>query len=124
MTEKKDKKKILVCDDADFIRTLLQETLSDSYVVESANNGSEAIARLENDIFDLMIMDFKMPGLDGLRAIEQIRKTNITIPIIIITAYQVRSDDNIVARLKVNAVYTKPLDLRTLKEKIFELLGH
>jgi two-component system alkaline phosphatase synthesis response regulator PhoP len=101
----------------------LQETLADSYDVESANNGSEAIARLENDIFDLVIMDFKMPGQDGLRTIEQIRKTNITIPIIIITAYQVRSDDNTLARLKVDAVYTKPLDLRTLKEKIFELLG-
>lgn len=117
------KKRILVCDDEESIRLLIKETLGDSYDCVGALNGQEALKKFSQEPFDLVIMDIKMPGTHGLDAIEQIREKNKKIPIVICTAYRLMEDDFVVKTSDVSAFFPKPLDIRALKAKIFELIG-
>ena len=117
------KKRILVCDDEESIRLLLNESLQDSYEVVEASNGRDALRLATKEEFDLIIMDIKMPHVHGLEAIERIRARNNTIPIIICSAYRAMEDDIIVKTSNVAAFMVKPIDIKALKTKIFELIG-
>ena len=117
------KKRILVCDDEEPIRLLLTETLKDAYDVDEASDGREALRKVTKESFDLLIMDIKMPGTHGLEAIERIRERNKTVPIIICSAYRLMEDDIVVKTSDVAAFLTKPIDIKALKSKVFELIG-
>ena len=66
-------KKILIVDDELSIRKSLYNTFKHTYQVETAENGLEAVQKVENDLFNLVLMDQKMPGMDGLEALEKIK---------------------------------------------------
>lgn len=117
------KKRILVCDDEEPIRLLLTETLKDIYTVEQAADGREALRLVTKENFNLLVADIKMPGMHGLDLIERIRERNKTIPIIICSAYHLMEDDIIVQTSDVAAFFTKPIDIKALKVKIFEVIG-
>lgn len=117
------KKRILVCDDEEPIRLLLNESLQDTYEVVEASNGRDALRLATKEHFDLIIMDIKMPSVHGLEAIERIRERNNSIPIIIISAYRAMEDDIIVKTSNVAAFLVKPIDIKSLKTRIFELIG-
>lgn len=117
------KKRILVCDDEEPIRLLLSESLKDDYDVVVCDNGREAVKNITKETFDLLITDIKMPGVHGFEVIERIRERNKTIPIIICSAYKLLEDDVIVKTSEVAAFFTKPIEIKQLKAKIFELIG-
>jgi CheY-like chemotaxis protein len=117
------KKRILVCDDEESIRLLLRESLQDSYEINEAADGQEALSALGKEPFDLIIIDIKMPHIHGLEAIERIREKNKAIPIIVCSAYRLMQDDFTVKTSDVAAFYTKPIDILALKKKVFELIG-
>lgn len=117
------KKKVLVCDDEDAIRLLIAEALRDIYEIVQVNDGREAVRMVAKEPFDLMITDIKMPGTHGLEAIERIRERNTTIPIIICSAYRLLEDNATVKCSNVAAFFTKPIDLKLLRMKVFELIG-
>lgn len=117
------KKRILICDDEEPIRLLLRETLSDSYDIDEAADGREALRKITKENFDLLVIDIKMPGTHGLEAIERIRERNKTIPIIICSAYRLMEDDIVVKTSDVAAFITKPIDVKEFKAKVFELIG-
>ncbi|PLR83679.1 response regulator transcription factor [Bacillus sp. V33-4] len=79
-------KKILIVDDEFEMRQLLRLYLQqENYQVEEAENGSEAYRKIENNDYDLMILDVMMPLMDGWETIGQVRKIS-DIPIIMLTA--------------------------------------
>jgi DNA-binding NtrC family response regulator len=83
-----DKRKILVVDDDDFSRRPVCETLKRrGYVVEETSDGASALDMLAKDGFDLVISDFKMPGMNGVELLEKIRKMDLDVPFLIMTAY-------------------------------------
>lgn len=83
-----DKRKILVVDDDDFSRHPVSETLKRrGYEVEESGDGASALEMLAKDSFDLVISDFKMPGMNGIELLERIRKMDLDIPFLIMTAY-------------------------------------
>jgi len=116
------KKRVLVCDDEESIRLLLHETLKENYDVTEAADGREALRLARSEPFDLIIIDIKMPGKHGIEAIEQIRESNKNVPIIICSAYRLLEDDNALKTADVAAFITKPLDIKTLKKKVSELM--
>jgi len=120
---KEGKKRILVCDDEESIRLLLNETLEEQYDIEQAADGREAVKKITKEPYDLLIIDIKMPGTHGFEAIERIRERNKKIPIIICSAYRLMKDDIVVKTSDVAAFITKPVDLESLKAKVFELIG-
>lgn len=80
-------KKILVVDDELSIRRSLYNTFKNSYQVETASSGLEAIKKVESDHFDLVLLDQKMPDLDGLQVLKEIKQIDGRVIIIMITAY-------------------------------------
>jgi DNA-binding response OmpR family regulator len=115
-------KRILVVDDEESIRLLYKEELSDAgYQVDLAVDGLDAIRKVEQSRPDLMTVDLRMPGMDGIELLGRVRAIHRDLPIIICTAYgDFRSDFGTWAS---DAFLTKSADLRELKAKIRELLG-
>ena len=80
--------RILVTDDEEGIRESLRLILSPDYDMEFADNGQDALARLTTGRFDLVLLDIKMPKLDGLEVMKQLKAKRLTTPVLILTAYQ------------------------------------
>jgi len=80
--------KILVVDDEENIRLLFKEELEEEkYEVEVASNGYDALEKFKKSHFDLIIMDIKMPGMDGIQALNEIKNINKDQPVILCSAY-------------------------------------
>jgi two-component system, NtrC family, response regulator HydG len=117
------KAKILVVDDEPSQRKMLQANLSlEGYQVFEADDGANAIARVSEEFFDLILMDNRMSHMDGIEALKEIKKISPGIPVIIITAYA--SVETAVEALQAGAhdYLTKPLDIEELKFKVQQSL--
>jgi DNA-binding NtrC family response regulator len=79
---------VLVADDDDLTRELLEELLHrHGCTVASAQDGAEALGRLEHEAFDLVLTDLKMPGASGLEVLARSREACPDAPVVIVTAY-------------------------------------
>jgi two-component system, NtrC family, response regulator HydG len=115
--------KILVVDDEPSQRKMLQANLSlDGYQVFQAEDGADAIAKVSEEFFDLILMDNRMSHIDGIEALKEIKKISPGIPVIIITAYA--SVETAVEALQAGAhdYLTKPLDIDELRIKVQQSL--
>jgi DNA-binding NtrC family response regulator len=80
--------KILIVDDEPSNRKILQQELTHrGYAVDTANDGSEALKKVETTRPDLIILDYTMPGLSGLDVLKELRKKEDDTPVVMITAY-------------------------------------
>lgn len=94
--------RILVVDDDRVIRDGLQRILkAEGYVVEALSGGRQAVDRLEEADFDLIITDLKMPGMSGLEVLQAIKAEHPDLPVILITGYA--AIDNAVEVMKSGA---------------------
>jgi DNA-binding response OmpR family regulator len=83
-----EEKKILVVDDESSVRFLLSEELTQQgYEVSTAASGEEALAMLEKAAFDLMLLDLKMPGMDGIEVMRVARDLAPQTVVVMLTAY-------------------------------------
>jgi two-component system, NtrC family, response regulator HydG len=79
---------ILVIDDQESIRDTCQQTLSrKGYTVDTAENGENGLEALEKKSYDLVILDLKMPGLNGIEVLKKIKEFDSEIAVIVITGY-------------------------------------
>jgi len=84
----KGEPKVLVVDDDDRIRSLLLDTLSAlGYHALGAKNGEEALTLLETEKLDMVITDVRMPKMNGLSLLKNIKNLNPLLPVLIITGY-------------------------------------
>ncbi|MDK2778239.1 MAG: response regulator transcription factor [Pseudomonadota bacterium] len=77
---------LLVEDDAMLGKSLQQALQAQNYVVDWVQTGLSALAALQAEHFDLAVMDLGLPGLDGIRVIEEVRDQRLPLPILILTA--------------------------------------
>jgi excisionase family DNA binding protein len=106
-----DRPRVLVVDDEASIRELLSKTLAlAEYDVDTSPDGPAALDRLRaaSDSYDLLIADLKMPGMDGLTLIRQVRRISADLPIIIITGFSTESSAIEAVNLGVAGYLTKP----------------
>ena len=114
-------KTILVVDDDEAIRTLLQEELEDEgYKVLIATNARDALKMVAAEPLDLVVLDIRMPGMDGLEALPRILGIKEGLPVIMNTAYSQYQDSFM--SWAADAYVVKSSDLTELKEKIKELI--
>ena len=110
-----EKAKLLIAEDEKTQRDLLEGFLKkEGFSVEAVANGREALQMLEGNFFDLALIDYKMPELDGLQTLREIRKRYPDFPVVMMTAYG--TVETAVASMKEGALdyLTKPIDLDEL----------
>lgn len=83
-----DKSRILVVDDEEALRTVLSsELISAGYEVSTASDGDDAISIIQNKKFDLVLLDIKMPKVDGFEVLKFIKKGFPAIKVIMLTGF-------------------------------------
>ena len=117
-------KKLLIVDDELSIRRSLYNTFKKTYQVETASCGLEAVKKVESDDFDLVLLDQKMPDLDGLQVLKEIRKIDDRVIIIMITAYG--SIESSVEAMKLGAYdyILKPYELDEIKMVVEKAINY
>jgi len=108
--------KILVVDDEAPIREMIRKGLSQmgGINVEVAQSGLEAIDKIEKEVFDLVLTDLKMPGMDGIELLKTIKGTRPEVMVILMTAYGSIETAVEAMRIGANDFITKPIDLNEL----------
>jgi two-component system response regulator (stage 0 sporulation protein F) len=115
-------KTILVVEDDPNLRRLYQTELqAEGYRIVIAENGREALERVAQEIPDVVVMDIRMPEMDGLNAMVEILQTRQKVPIILNTAYSCYMDDFLA--WAADGYVLKSSDLEPLKAKIREALS-
>lgn len=114
-------KTVLVADDELTIRKLYERELTrEGYNVVCASNAKEAIERSQDSQPDLVVMDIRMPGMDGIEAMGRILEAQNEIPVVINTAYSSYKDSFL--SWSADAYVTKSSDLGELKDTIRRIL--
>ena len=113
---------ILIAEDDESNYLLLFALLKRDYQIIHAHDGIEAIQLFKNFPPDAILMDIKMPVLDGYEATTEIRKLSEDIPILAITAYALEGDEQRILQNGFNGYLSKPIISQSLKSKIKNLL--
>lgn len=119
------KSKILIVDDEKLMRVSLEDKLrKEGYVVTSLSNAMEGLMALQSENFDAVISDVRLPKMDGLEFLREIKKTSSDTVVIMMTAYG--SIENAVMAMKDGAYdyVTKPFSLEELMIKLQKALKH
>jgi len=111
---------LLVDDDKSLLRLLTIRLEGEGYDVTAVEDGQSALRKLQNDSFDVVLSDLRMPGLDGLSLFEEIMGIRKDIPVILMTAHGTIADAVAATQRGVFGFLPKPVDhdeLRTLLQK-------
>lgn len=104
-------KKILIIDDEKNLRESLAEFLAlDGFSCTGAETGEKALALLENELFDAVVLDLRMPGMDGLSALRKIRDMSLALPVIMMSAHGEIADAVQAMKLGASDYLVKPFD--------------
>jgi two-component system, response regulator, stage 0 sporulation protein F len=117
--EKVSKTKVLVVDDQPGIRRLLLEVFTDEgYEVSVATNGNEALEKATEVKPAVILMDMKMPGMDGIDALKELKELGLAERVIMMTAYGELELVTKAKELGAFAYVTKPFDIIKLCEMV------
>jgi len=117
-------KRILIVDDEKNVRlTLTQALEAEEWETDTAVNGEEALAKLEGEDFDLMLLDLKMPGMDGMEVLRRVAEDRPDVRVIIITAYG--TIESAVEAVKLGAVdyLQKPFAPKQIRDLVTQVLA-
>lgn len=115
--------RILVVDDEESIRDLCARVLTRAgYVVATAPSGEDAIVRLQEEAFDLMISDIRMPGISGLEVLEHAKTTFPAIRVVLITGFGTPQTLTRARQSGADRILTKPFNPMELLAAVRESL--
>jgi len=125
---KKEKLKILLVDDEkEFVESLSERLELRNLEADIAYDGEQALDALKEGKHDVMVLDLRMPGIDGIEVLRRVKKTNPEIQVVVLTGHGTDKDEAMVKRLGAFAYMKKPVDIDQLvgalhKEKLKVLL--
>jgi DNA-binding NtrC family response regulator len=113
-------KLLLVDDEIDFLQTITERLMLKDFDVTAATTGREALACVENKLFDVAVVDFRMPGMDGTQVLKALKEKHKYLEIIMLTGHA--TIDSAVECTKLGAFQylEKPYDFEKLIEVIKE----
>lgn len=116
--------KILVVDDEKGVRDFLRETLEIyGHEVTTAETAVLGLEHLEKNTYDLIISDIRMPGISGIRFLEQVRARYSQTPMILLSAYTTVEEAVYATKIGAADYITKPITPAALKEKVEAVLS-
>jgi two-component system response regulator (stage 0 sporulation protein F) len=111
-----DDKKVLIVDDQNGIRVLLMEVFSsEGYQTFQASNGKMALEIVRSESPDLVLLDMKIPGMDGLEILKRVKEINRDIKVIMMTAYGELDMIKEATELGALMHFTKPFDIDEMR---------
>lgn len=117
-------KKVLVVDDQYGIRVLLKEVFSrDGFSIFQAANGNAALDIIQMEHPDLILLDMKMPGMDGIELLRHLRTIHPAAKVIMMTAYGELDMVAEASKLGALAHFTKPFDIEELRSEVIRQLA-
>ncbi|WP_144460126.1 response regulator [Siminovitchia fortis] len=117
------REKVLIVDDQFGIRTLLNEVLQkEGYEIFQAANGLQALSVTEQHAPDLVLLDMKIPGMDGLEILKKMKEINPDIRVIIMTAYGELDLIEQTKKLGALAHFSKPFDIEEIRSAVKKFL--
>lgn len=120
----KDLKLLLVDDEEEFVSALAERLQLRGIETITASNGEEALARVEEDLPHVVVLDIMMPGLGGVQILEQIKTSHPEIEVILLTGQVLPDGEDEGMRLGAFACLIKPLSVEELIQKIYEATGY
>lgn len=117
-------KKVLVVEDSPDNQVLAQLYLSKSGAsVQFADNGEEGVSKATDEKFDVILMDIQMPIMDGYSATSELRRKKVNTPIIALTGYAMKEDQERCLSVGCNDYISKPFDQNKLIKTILKNLN-
>lgn len=121
-SEKKNKAKILICDDEKSMRDSMYMLLQEKYDVTVAKTGKQAIEIVKTKAIDLVLLDIRMPEIDGIEVLKIIKGINESIEVIMVTAVIMVKKAVQAIRLGAYDYLAKPFDIDSLQEQVAKAL--
>jgi CheY-like chemotaxis protein len=112
-------KTLLVDDEVEFVMSLAERLKMRDMSADTAFNGEEALSFVQRQAPDVMVLDLKMPGMDGLEVLRQTRKTHPEIQVIMLTGHGTRKQKDEARRLGAFGFLEKPVNIDTLVKEIW-----
>ena len=116
-------KKVLIAEDNDSNFVLMSYILKKTYQFERAKNGQEVVELVDKGQYDIVLMDIKMPIMDGLEATKAIKEKHPDLPILALTANAFDSDRQLAMDAGCNDFLSKPVSSEECLETIKRYIG-
>ncbi len=116
-------KTVLVAEDNDSNYMLMTYILKKTYLIERAKNGLEAVEAADRGGIDLILMDIKMPVMDGLEATRRIKAVHPDLPIVALTANAFDSDREMALEAGCDEFLSKPVSSELCHQTIARFIG-
>lgn len=114
--------RVLVVEDNVLLLESIVSLLSDEYDVDSATNGDDALYMAEQDIYDVLILDVMLPGMDGFEIIQKLREKKVETPVVFLTARDAVEDRVKGLNLGGDDYIVKPFQNQELKARLAAIL--
>ncbi len=116
-------KKILICDDEEGIRESLKLILEKDYDLAFATNGNEAINTLKKNPIDIVIMDIKMPRIDGIETIRKLKELQPNLKILIASGYKSAETAQEAVKAGASNYIVKPFERKEVLTAVQKLIS-
>ena len=115
---KRKMKVLLVDDEEEFVKTLAERLEMRDLGSDTVYDGEGALSYVENQEPDVMVLDLKMPGIDGMEVIRKVKKAYPDIEVIMLTGHGTKKDEEEARRLGVFDYMEKPVDIDSLVKRM------
>ncbi len=109
---------LLLDDEKDFVEAMAERMRARGMEVTAITSPSEALKRARDESYDVIVMDFMMPEIDGLEAVKELKRINPDLQVILLTGYATVEKKIEAKNLGATDLVEKPADIDTLTDKI------
>lgn len=116
--------KILIVDDNDQMCSLLADILElFDYQAQQAKDGEEALSKLRQDRFDLVITDLRMPKMSGTELLKMIKRDQPHLPVVVVSGFTPGNTQNLIIGEQADGFLNKPFTVEQIEKMLSDLLG-
>ncbi|MBI4621002.1 MAG: response regulator [Desulfobacterales bacterium] len=115
---KRKMKVLLVDDEEEFVKTLAERLEMRDLGSDTVYDGEGALSYVENQEPDVMVLDLKMPGIDGMEVLRKVKKAYPNIEVIMLTGHGTKKDEEEARRLGIFDYMEKPVDIDSLVKRM------